>query len=277
MLNFCMRGHDFDADSIEAVAQKCAQYGVYGVHLVMPKTLAEFKVGQFTPAYALSLKETLDKHNVKIPILGCYINPSCTDEQELANQMNRFKEQLKYARFMNAFAVGTETGFVGSSCNPEDNHTEQAYQHLLKNLKELVACAEKLGVMVAIEGVKVFVIDTPQKMRRLLDDLNSPNVMCILDPLNFIGIDNYKNQDKIIDDAFELYGDVMCAIHLKDFVVADGKVNRVLPTEGMMHTERILRYVKHVKPDMPVVLEEVKEAQLPQVIENVQRLYDSID
>ena len=277
MLNFCMRGHDFDADSLEALAEKCRQYGIYGVQLVMPKTVPDFKVGRFTPAYATAMKETLDAANAKVPILGCYINPSCTNVTELNAQLDRFREQLKYARFINAFAVGTETGFVGDNCDPEANHTEEAYQHLLGNLRELVTYAEKLGVMIAIEGVKIFVIDTPQKMRRLLDDLASPNVMCIFDPINFIDIDNYEQQDKLIDDAFELYGDVMCAIHLKDFTVTDGRMSRVLPTEGMLHTERILRYIKYSKPDMPVVLEEVKETDLLKVMENVQKLYDTID
>lgn len=276
MLNFCMRGHDFDATSIEALAEKLRQYGIYGVQLVMPKTIPDFKVGQFTPAYASYMKETLDAAGSKVPILGCYINPSCTNETELKSQMDRFREQLKYAKFINAFAVGTETGFVGETCDPEANHTEEAYQHLLGNLRELVAEAEKLGVMIAIEGVKIFVIDTPQKMRRLLDDLNSPNVLCIFDPINFIGADNYELQDKLIDDAFELYGDVMCAIHLKDFVVEDGVMRRVLPTEGMLHTERILRYVKELKPHMPIVLEEVKEPDLVKVMENVQKIYDNI-
>ena len=276
MLNFCMRGHDFEADSIDALAEKCRQYGIYGVQLVMPKTIPDFKVGQFTPAYATSMKEKLDSAGSKVPILGCYINPSCTNETELKSQMDRFREQLKYAKFINAFAVGTETGFVGDTCDPDANHTEEAYQHLLGNLRELVAAAEKLGVMIAIEGVKIFVIDTPQKMRRLLDDLNSPNVMCIFDPINFIGVDNYELQDKLIDDAFELYGDVMCAIHLKDFVVEEGVMRRVLPTEGMLHTERILRYVKELKPEMPIVLEEVREPDLVKVMEYVQKVYDNI-
>ena len=85
------------------------------------------------------------------------------------------------------------------------------------------------------------------------------------------------DQDKIIDDAFELYGDEMCAVHLKDFVITDeGKVKRVLPTEGMLNTKKILTYIKYNKPDIPVVLEEVKERDLEKVMENVQRLYDSI-
>lgn len=277
-MNISMRGHDFAEKSIEGVAKKCAQYGIYGVQLVMPKTLPEYKDGSFTPAYAEWIKDTFYKNNVKIPVLGCYINPSCTNEEDLRTQMNRFKEHLKYARFIGAHMVGTETGYVGDSCNAEDNHTEQAYKQLLTNLKELVAYAEKMGVMIGIEGVKIYVINTPQKMRRLLDDLNSPNVLAIFDPINFLGADNYEEQDKIIDDAFNLYGDEMSVLHLKDFIIDEnGAMKQVLPTEGMLHTERILKYIKQRKPNMPIVLEGTGEKNLPKVMANIQRLYDSIE
>lgn len=276
-MNFSMRGHDFDAKSVKEVSDKCGKYGIYGVQLVMPKTIENFQVGSFSPAYAQRIKAELDANNVKVPVLGCYINPSCTNEAELASQLKRFKEQLKYARFIDAHMVGTETGFVGDSCIPENNHTEEAYQHFLKNLRELTDCAEKLGVMIGIEGVKIFVINTPQKMRRMLDDIASPNVLCIFDPVNFIGADNYMEQEKIIDDAFELYGEEMCAVHLKDFIIDDeGKMHRVLPTEGILNIRKILTYIKNKKPDMPIVLEEVKEQDLEKVMKNVQALYDSI-
>ncbi len=276
-MNFSMRGHDFDAKSIEALAKKCTEYGIYGIQLVMPKSLPDYKDGAFTPAYAQRIKDEFDKVNVKIPVLGCYINPSCTDSDVLGAQMKRFKEHLRYARFCGAQVVGTETGFVGSECCEEENHTEQAYQYLLSNLRELTAYAEKLGVMIGIEGVKIFVINSPQKMRRLLDDLDSPNVLAIFDPVNFIRADNYMEQDKIIDDAFNLFGDEMCVLHLKDFIIDEnGDMKQVLPTEGILNIEKILRYIKQRKPDMPVVLECTGEKDLPRVMENVQKLYDSI-
>ena len=38
-MNFSMRGHDFDAKSVKEVSSKCAEYGIYGVQLVMAKTI----------------------------------------------------------------------------------------------------------------------------------------------------------------------------------------------------------------------------------------------
>ena len=64
-MNFSMRGHDFDAQSVKEVSAKCGQYGVYGVQLVMPKTIPDFKVGSFSPAYAQRIKAELDENNVK--------------------------------------------------------------------------------------------------------------------------------------------------------------------------------------------------------------------
>ncbi len=277
MLNFCMRGHDFDVKSIESVAQKCAEHKLYGTQLAMNITVPDYKVGQFTPAYADRIKDIFAKNGVKLAIQSCYINPSCTDVDALESQLLRFEEQLKYARFTGAFAVATETNWVGDSCDPKANDTEHAYQYCVKNLKRLANTAEKLGVMIAVEGVRVFVINSPKRMKRMLDDINSPNVLCIFDPLNFLCKENYNSQDQMIDEVFELYGDRICAIHLKDFTDDENGFRRVPPAEGMLNIKKILTWVKHNKPDMPIVLEETKECDVDRVIKNVQALYDTIE
>ena len=276
MLNLCMRGHDFDVKSIEGVAQECAEYGLYGAQLAMNITVPDYKVGQFTPAYADRIKDTFAKNNVKLAIQSCYINPSCTDVDSLEAQLSRFEEQLKYARFTGAFCVATETNWVGDSCDAEANNTEHAYQYCIKNLRRLADCAEKLGVMIAVEGVRVFVINSPKRMKRMIDDLNSPNILCIFDPLNFLCAENFKDQDEMIDEVFELYGDRVCAIHLKDFISDENGFRMALPTEGQLNITKILTWVKHNKPDMPSVLEETKEVNLQRVIDNLNALYEKI-
>lgn len=277
-MNFSMRGHDFEASSAREVSEKCKEYGLYGVQFVMPQTIKDFKVGQFSPSYAARIKDEFDKNNIKIPLQGCYINPSCTDPKSLKEQMDRFKEQLRYVKYTGAFMLGTETGYIGDTLDPEKNDTEEAYQYLLRNLKELVEYAEKLGVMVGIEGVWMFVINSPKKMRRLLDDLNSPNVLVIFDPVNLLNASNCKDQDKMIDEMFELLGNEISVLHLKDFIIDDeGVLRSTLPTEGHLNIKKILTFVKHRKPDLPVVLEGVKEKDLRKVMENVTKVYESIE
>ena len=47
-----MRGHDFDTNTLDALCEKCKEYGVGGVQLVLLRSLADFKKGNFTPEYA---------------------------------------------------------------------------------------------------------------------------------------------------------------------------------------------------------------------------------
>ena len=39
----------------------------------------------------------------------------------------------------------------------------------------------------------------------------------IFDPVNYLNIDNYKEQDKMINDIFTLLADKICVLHAKDF------------------------------------------------------------
>ena len=123
--------------------------------------------------------------NTKIAILGSYINPSDPNEETLRESIEKFKEKIRYATVLNPVAVGTETG----SYIEGKTHTEEAYQHLLKTVKELVREAEKYGVNIGIEGVYQFVINSPEIMARLVTDVNSDNLKVIFDPCNLITID----------------------------------------------------------------------------------------
>ena len=218
-LNFGVRGHDISADGIEDLARKLHDYCIGNVQLVLKKSIGGFTEGMFSPAYAKQIGDVFSKNNVDIAVLGCYINPSCTEEKKLKSETDYFIENLKYAKYINAGVVGLETGFVGETCDPKQNHTEDAYQHLLETMKYLRDNAEKLGVIIAVEGVSAFVIDTPEKMYRLLKDLNSPNIAVIFDLLNLLTVENYKEQEKIIDKMFDLLGDKIAIIHLKDFTL----------------------------------------------------------
>lgn len=224
-----IRGHDIRANGLEKISLMAKEYDIKYLQLVLEKSVEGFKLGDYTEEYAVSLKNQLK--DTKVAILGSYINPSNPNDSELDIDIKKFKEKIRYAKTLKPIAVGTETGIYKEG----KTDTEEAYQYLLKNLKELVIEAERVGVNVGIEGVHCFVINTPQKMKRLIDDLDSDNVKVIFDPVNYININNYQNQDDIIDDTFELLADKICVIHIKDFVVNDHKIEPVKPLGGMLN------------------------------------------
>ena len=261
-LKFGVRGHDIQADNLSQLATKCENYGVKSLQLVLRRSCENFKEGIFSPSFAKYIGNLFADKNIDIDVLGCYINPSCTDENNLKSQLEFFVENLKYARYMNAGVVGLETGYVGEYCIPENNHTEEAYQYLLTNMKFLCSQAEKLGVTIAVEGVFDFVIGTPKLMHRLVSDLNSPNIAVIFDVFNLLTISNYKKQDEIMKEMFDLLGDKIAIIHLKDFKVVENKLVQCKIGEGILNIPLLLSLIKENKPRIPIVLEEVKEELL---------------
>ncbi len=266
-MNIGMRAHDFPTTSITALSEKCKEYDIKCIQLALAKSMPDIKPGMFSPEFAKYIKAELDKNNVSIGVLGCYINPVDCNEGRLKDSLAYFVENLKYARFLNAGMVGLETGFVGEAPDAEKDQSEEAYQKLLKNMRYLTDNAEKLGVMIGIEGVSCFVINSLQKMKRIIDDLNSPNILTIFDPINYLNDSNYQNQDKIIEEAFELLGDRMAAIHVKDYDVVDGHIKGVVPGDGRMNFELLISLAEKYKPNIPFLLEGVTEENINKVRE----------
>lgn len=269
-----MRGHDFESDSIETIVSKCKKNSIKNIQLVLKKSIPGFKEGEFSKEYAKEIGDYFKSHGIGVSVLGCYINPSETNEQQLKNNLNYFIENLYYAKYIGADVVGLETGFVGDRIDTEQNESEEAYRHLLKNMRVLCKKAENLNVNIAIEGVHCFVINTPRKMKRLLDDLNSNNVKVIFDPVNYLNYYNYQNQTEIFKDFFELLLEKMAVIHLKDFKVENNNISYEYPCRGMLDKKYIFEMIKKYKPDIPVILENVTENMLPIVKEEVLTMYN---
>lgn len=250
-----IRGHDINADRFENLSATASKHGIEYLQLVLEKSIDGFSAGNFTAEYAEEIKTKLA--DAKVAILGSYINPSNPDDESLAVDIAKFKEKIQYARVLSPIAVGTETGIYKEGLTD----SEEAYMRVLATLKEIVAEAEKYDVNVGIEGVHCFVINTPQKMKRLVDDLDSNRVKVIFDPVNYLNIDNYKDQDKMIEDTFSLLGDKICVLHAKDFIVDNGEFKMVKPAEGMLNYQLIFEKMKEHNLDIPIICEEINEAE----------------
>ncbi len=253
-----VRGHDLGSYSLDDLGKVINEKGVSSIQLVLKKAITEFNVqkGSLNPGMAKHIRETLDRNNVDISILGSYINMAHPDERELNELLESFKEHIRFAKYLNCNIVGTETGAPNKEYvyTPENN-TEESFQTFIKSLRVVVEEAEKFGIIVGIEGVTNHIINTPKKMRRVLDTVKSDNLQVIFDPVNFIDESNYKKQDEIISESFELFGDRIVLIHAKDFVYKDGKVVRVPIGTGDFNYPLLLSLIKERKPYIDIIIE----------------------
>jgi sugar phosphate isomerase/epimerase len=195
----------------------------------------------------------------------------------ITGEIEKFKEKIRFARILEPLAVGTETGFFGPTQSDEANDTEEAYLRVLNTLRPIVAYAKEMGVNVAIEGVSIFVINSPRKLRRLIDDLGEDNVKAIFDPVNYVRANNTDKMDAIINETFELLSDRLVAIHAKDYAInPEGKLIYPDPALGELNYKLIFENMKKYSVDIPIILEGIPDDRAEASFARLEKIKNSI-
>jgi L-ribulose-5-phosphate 3-epimerase len=278
-VNIGIRAHDFGKLPFEELASKIADKDFNAIQLALGKALAGInsELGCLSHGMGNYVRDTLAKKGINVAVLGCYINPIHPDENVRRQSLDRFKEHIRYARDFGCPVVGTETGSLNGdlSYNP-GNHGEEAFNMLVESVRELVKEAEKFGVFVGIEGVSKNTINTPQRMRRMLDTINSANLQVIFDPVNYLNVDNYKEQEQIIKDSIELFGDRIVILHAKDFTVEGSQLKVVPPGKGMLNYELLISLLKKRKPFLYTLIEDIRPEYMDSSKTYINDLYDKL-
>jgi len=274
-----IRGHDIGHYKLNEIGAILAEKHLQTIQFVTEKIITEFKItkGSMTPGMAEYIKNTLNKYDINISLLGCYINLANPDDKELNELLTTFKEHIRFAKYLGCNVVGTETGALNREyVYTEKNNTEEAFQRSLKSIKILVKEAEKFAVIVGIEGVAKHVMNTPEKLKRALDSVKSNNLQVIFDPINFIDENNYDKQDEIIKKSFDLFGDRIVIIHAKDFVYENGKIKQVSIGEGQFNYPLLLSLIKEKKPYIDIILEDTVPKDLDLSIKYIEESYKKL-
>jgi len=274
-----VRCHDVIHSNLDELAQKVQEKNLTGVQFALTKVKIGFKPtkGCITPGMAKHIRDIFSKHNVNISILGCYINLAHPEDRELNELLDSFKEYIRFAREFGCSIIGTETGALNKEYvyGPENN-TEEAFQRTLNSIKILVEEAEKFGVIVGIEGVAKHVINTPERMKRVLDNIKSNNLQVIFDPVNLINEENYEKQDEIVKKSFELFGDRIVAIHAKDYVYEDSEIKLASIGKGQFNYPLLLSLLKERKPYIDVLLENSTKDDIDYSINYLTEIYNNL-
>lgn len=81
---------------------------------------------------------------------------------------------------------------------------------------ELLPVAERHGTILALEGHVNHVIDTPERLARLLAQFPTRNLQVVLDPYNFLGADLLPGKNAAVRAFLQQFKDRFVVAHLKD-------------------------------------------------------------
>lgn len=256
-----IRLHDITPGTLEERVRIAHEQGFTCGHLALSKTVTEHSVenAALTPGYATYLRKMFASHDVDIAVLGCYLNLAHPDPAALQKITDKYIAHIRFASMLGCSVVGTETGAPNAEYRYEPAcRSAEALNTFIKNLRPVIDCAEKFGVIFAIEPVWTHIAYDSKRALEVLKAIGSPNLQIILDPVNLLGIENYEDRDRIIAQAIEDLGGYTAVIHMKDFRIEDGKLISTACGTGLMDYKRILAFAQTEKPYIQMTLEDTK-------------------
>lgn len=167
-----------------------------------------------------------------------------------------------------------ESGVRPTSLNPRgdwwphaDNYKPETEDRLVRSLCEILETAEELGITVVLETHVTTTLNTPETIHRVIERTGSKRLKLNLDPCNFVGdLQTAFNLPPMLQHLFDVLGEYIATVHLKDFLLEDRFVVHITETvigTGLMDFDTILNLVQHTKPDTYVVIEHLPVALIP--------------
>lgn len=276
-LQLGVRAHDLISTGLSDLIHKIQHFKLNHIQLAPSKSFPQDVPNHLSlnHEFADRCRNALEEAGIQIEVLGCYVNMVHPDQTKQRAALDAFKLHLRLAPHLGAALVGSETGSLGQGyC--EENFTEEAFASVIAATKELVSEAERHRVTVGIEAGINHPLYNAQLAHQLVQVINSDHLKIILDCANLMTPRNYEQQDQIIEEALQLLEPHITVIHLKDFIVKDGKIVFVPVGKGILHFDPILKFMKYKKPHLRGLIESTPESELAGSINFLHQRYEEI-
>lgn len=256
-MNIGIRLHDTLPGTL-AQRLACARaQGFSCAHLALSKALEGFSMKDapqlLTEERAAQVRRDFAAQGMQCAVLGCYLTLADPDEEQARRTLEIYRAHLRFAPWMGAQVVGTETP-APKGMNP---HTEEAFQLFIRRARPAVKAAEEAGALLAIEPVCEHIVSTPEKAERMLELLSSDHVRIILDSVNLLSAEAAKDADGLIAEAIRRLGDRVSVLHMKDYLPLrpeDTRAQSIACGRGVMDYRRLLAFAK--EKALPMTLED---------------------
>ncbi|MDQ1235659.1 sugar phosphate isomerase/epimerase [Paenibacillus sp. SORGH_AS306] len=272
--------HIYGQLPLAELAAKVSAGGFTSVQLALAKAISDIDTsnGRLSPGLANHIAEQFDRQNVRIAVLGCYIDPIHPDLSERRHGIERFKEHLRYARDFGCSMVATETGgYTTYQASEPERYAEVGWRILEETISELAEEADKWGVHMAIEPVADHTLHSTERMLQLIEDIPTTALGMLFDPCNMMKTEHVDHQEAFLRDTFEKLAHRMLLIHAKDFTFApDGTKPYRTAGTGILDYPLFFRLLQEYKPHIDISLEGVPLDDLPQASLYMRQIWQDV-
>lgn len=251
-----VRAHDFGQGSFADFAgtiKKIKETGYNSIQLAPAKCISEIALLEdLSGDQVIRIKQILDENEMKVSVLGCYIDIAQEDRKARRVSIDIFKKYLGYARILDAEMTATESSYKIVS---DEEERKRGMEYVTAAMKEIVKEAGA-GQVIAIEPVAVHPLNTPELAQKLLAEVAAPQLKVLYDPVNLMMPDTVTSQLQLFQRIKECLAQDIVAVHIKDFIVEKQEKKMVPLGRGVVDIKAAIGWVKDCYPAIAVLRED---------------------
>lgn len=170
---------------------------------------------------ARAVSSASEKYGIEVVSVNGTFNMAHPDSEVRLEGVRRYDALLSLSREIGS---GIVTLCSGTRYRPHlwrysaENNTKDAWADMLDTMLRVTEKAEKYSITLAVETEAANVVSTPERARKLLDEVGSEKLKMILDPANLFPAGSAKKENvrPTLRRAFELFGHDVVLAHGKD-------------------------------------------------------------
>ncbi len=217
------------------------------------------------------VRNMLDNAGLEVAQFNVRNEPLVSSDETLRRAgVQTMQRACQLARWLNAGNLYVRPG----SLNPAGHWTphplnthHSTIARLVHSLREIATTAESEGVKLALEGHVISPLDSPERMREVIEAVDSPALGVNADPVNMVGsLAELYDTTSLVDRLFNHLGKYVVCAHAKDLRYGHSLVlhlDECVIGEGMMDQVRFLQRFYLCCPDGYVLIEHYPPEKIP--------------
>lgn len=197
----------------------------------------------------------------------CIITPNETIRKAGVAQL---REMCKLTAKLGVPGVGLRP----TSLNPRgdwwphpDNFKPETEDRLVQSINEVLETCRDLGLYIVLETHQTSTLDSAKTIRRVIERTDPKLVRVNLDLCNFVtDIRTAFHPAPMIHEQFDLLGEFVDAVHVKDYYLEDRLAVHVAETvlgTGLMDWDTLLRRAQQNQPNGWLTIEHLPVSMIP--------------
>jgi sugar phosphate isomerase/epimerase len=154
-----------------------------------------------------------------------------------------------------------------------ENHSTASEDRLVRSLSEILEVAVPEGVTVVLEAHATSTLDSPARVRRVIERTDPASVAINIDPVNFVrDLPTAFDSTTMIDEYFDVCGEFCGTVQVKDYYLEDRfvvHISETIPGSGLLDIDTVLRRTEALGSEVFAVVEHLPVGQIAQAVRHL--------